>query len=167
MAWVNFFNVSACLPWTIYQTSVLVLWICLSVLLPSLRNSSEQESHRANGNPRFYARSCVWAAGGDPAWYQGKGRLEVVVVHPSSFTGLAVPVFVRVHGTAMGTQAAADSHPQMSPAAEHATRGMKGWSGKARLVGKHLGWNHASLLFWPLSKLLSFAVSAHSDSGTE
>lgn len=59
MAWVNFFNVSACLPWTIYQTSVLVLWICLSVLLPSLRNSSEQESHRANGNPRFYARSCV------------------------------------------------------------------------------------------------------------
>lgn len=42
-------------------------------------------------------------------------------------------------GQAVSTQAAADSHPQMSPAAGDASRGMKGWSGKARLVGKHLG----------------------------
>lgn len=38
MAWVSFFNVLAWLLWTIYKTSVLVLWICLSVLLSSLRN---------------------------------------------------------------------------------------------------------------------------------
>lgn len=63
-------------------------------------------------------------------------------------------------GQAVSTQAAADSHPQMSPAAGDASRGMKGWSGKARLVGKHLGWNHVSLFFWPLSKLLGFAMSA-------
>lgn len=52
---------------------------------------------------------------------------------------LAVPVFMGVTGQAVGTQAAADSQPQMSPEAGHATKGMKGWSGKTKLVGKHLG----------------------------
>lgn len=82
---------------------------------------------------------------------------------------LAVAVFIQCvyvcsasvcMGQAVGTQAAADSHPQMSPAAGDASRGMKGWSRKARRVGKHLGWNHVSLFFWPLRKQLSFAVSA-------
>lgn len=51
---------------------------------------------------------------------------------------LAVPVSMCAWDR-VGTQAAADSHPQVSPAAGHTTLGMEGGSGKARLVGKHLG----------------------------
>lgn len=164
MAWVNFFNVLACLPWTIYQTSVLVLWICLSVLFPSL-----SETHLSRKATELMATPDVMQEAVSelqeemqPGTKEKAGwRWWWCILHPS-----LVWQCQRL-GQTVGTQAAAHSHPLMSPAAEHATGGMKGWSGKARLVGKHLGWNHASLFFWPLSKRLSFAMSAHSDSGTE
>lgn len=134
MAWVRLFIVLAWLPRMTWQTSVLALWVCSSVLLPSLRNShlTRKEPLKAQRllQPRMlHKKQCL-------SW--GKRSRRVL---RKRLVG-CIP-FGRAHVNAMCASSRQWAHRQllaaaawMCPAREHNTRDVKGWSRRTRLVGE-------------------------------